>query len=491
VASISVDFGETVGRVSARLYGVGFEHLGASVYGGFWVGDAANTTAGWRDDVLALARQLRPGLVRWPGGNFAQHYHWRDGVGPREGRPSAFDYFWAKPEPNRVGTDEFLQLCGLIDAEPSITVNTRTGTPEEAAAWVEYCNGDLASPGGQLRAANGHPEPYNVRLWAVGSQSWELGPEDMARRHAAFAAAMRAADPTIELIAVGGNAANGATWDRALLAGAPGQVDLLGSWAYDGVATVASEDQRDLHYANQASAERLLWTISNAGQVVDEAMLDRIEAGVGFDSWGIWRTSRQGLQHDYHLGDALVAAVVLHGLHRLATRIRFAAWGNLVNALGLIQATQRATWPTAVFHVLKLFRQQHGDEVVRSSVAGPTFFAPEGSSPVRPPRPAQYDLPLLDASATRDRAVGRYCLSIVNRSFDERYEVDLSIAGLPEGLGATVYTLTDYDAFATNTLSYPRRVEPYDVPIGQVGATYSLSPRSVTTFLWDETPGLT
>jgi alpha-N-arabinofuranosidase len=491
VASISVDFGDTVGRITPRLYGLGFEHLGASVYGGFWRGDAENTTAGWRDDVLHLARQLRPGLLRWPGGNFAQHYHWRDGVGPRESRPTGFDYFWAKPEPNLVGTDEFLRLCQLIDAEPSITVNTRTGTPDEAAAWVEYCNGGAETAGGQLRTANGHPEPYNVRLWAVGSQSWELGPDDMSRRHAAFATAMRAADPTLQLVAVGGNAANGATWDRAMLGGAGEHVDVLGAWAYDGVATVPSGDQRDLYYANQASAERLLWTISNAAQTVDDLLPARTDAGVALDSWGIWRTSRQGLQHDYHLGDALVAGVVLHGLHRLANRARYAAWGNFVNALGVVQATQRATWPSAVFHVLKLFRQHHGDEVVRSSVAGPTFFAPEGHSSVRSPRPARYDVPTIDLSATRDRAAGRYALSVVNRSYDEREEVELSLVGLPEGIGATVYTLTDYDAFATNTLTYPRRVEPYDVPVGQIGATYSLSPRSVTLFVWEETPGLT
>src|SRR5262249_26766091 len=157
---------------------------------------------------------------------------------------------WAKPEPNLVGTDEFLQLCALLDAEPSITVNSRTGTPDEAAAWVEYCNGGAETEGGQLRAANGHPEPYAVRLWAVGSQSWALGPEDLARRQAAFAAAMRAVDPTIQLVAVGGNAANGASWDRAMLAEAADHLDILGSWAYDGVATVASGDARDLHYAN-------------------------------------------------------------------------------------------------------------------------------------------------------------------------------------------------------------------------------------------------
>lgn len=469
--SISVDFGETTGYVTPRLYGAGFEHVGANVYGGFWVGNGDGATEGWRDDVLSKVRALRPGLLRWPGGNFAQHYNWRDGIGPRAERPQRFDYFWAKPESNHVGTDEFLRLCELVGAEASITVNTRTGTPAQAADWVAYCAG-------------------RVKLWALGSQSWELGPEDAARRHIAFAQAMRDADPSITLIGIGGNAVNQSTWDRAFLSSTMNEVDVLGGWAYDGVQTTSSGEQRDLHYANQASAERLLWAISNASALVDELMPARTNVGVGLDSWGIWRTSRQGLQHDYHLGDGLVAAVVLHGLHRLARRARYAAWGNLVNALGLIQATQRNCWTTPVGEVFKLLRQHHGDEVVRSTVAGEAFYAPQGEAPVRSTRSAWTDVPYLDASATRDRASGRYCLSIVNRHFDDRIEIDLTTAGIPQGVGATVHTMSDYDAFATNNATFPRRCEPYAITVGTVGSTYYLSARSVTVFVWEETPGL-
>jgi alpha-N-arabinofuranosidase len=493
VPYLSVDFADTVGRVSPRLYGAGFEHVGASVYGGAFVsenGDVPNES-GWRSDVLRLARSLRPGLLRWPGGPFAQTYRWRDGVGPRASRPWRFDYYWAKPEPNLVGTVEFLRFCELVDAEPSITVNSRTGTPEEAAAWVEYCNGTVDTAGGRERAANGRVTPYNVNLWAIGSQSWELGPEDAARRYRAFRVAMKAVDPTIQTIAVGANPTNQDAWDRPLVSDLGDELEMLGVTGYDGVTTPGELTPADAHYANQAAAERLLWTFSNACQTLDEVLPSSAEAGVGLDGWGIWRISRQGLQHDYHLSDALVAAVVLNGLHRLVGRARFAAWGNLVNALGLIQATERSAWSTPVYEVLKLYRRFSGSEVVRSSVAGGTVWAPGGSSPVRPPRPAQPDLALLDVAATRDRAAGRYTLAVVNRSFDERQDTSMAVTGLPDGLGATAWTLSGDDVFAANTLAEPRRIEPSEVPIGPLGVSYVFPARSLTVLVWEETPGLT
>src|SRR5579884_595792 len=272
MAYVTVDFADTVGRVSPRLYGAGFEHLGGGVYGGAYVGEGSDVPneRGWRSDVLRLARALHPGLLRWPGGNFSQFYNWRDGVGPAAERPDRFDYYWAKPEPNQVGTDEFLTFCELIDAEPSITVNARTGTPEEAAAWVERCAG-------------------RVKLWGIGSQGWESGPEDAATRYKAFAAAMKAADSSIKTIAVGGNPSNQGAWDRTVVEQAAEQLDVLGVTCYDGVTTPGDLTPQDAHYANQAAAERLLWTFGNACQTLDELLSHRPDAGVGFDGWGIWR----------------------------------------------------------------------------------------------------------------------------------------------------------------------------------------------------------
>lgn len=496
--TIVIDFANRQGALSPRLYGAGFEHVGSSVYGGFWIGPQREADLparpsvhiGWREDVLALVKALRPGVLRWPGGNFAQTYHWRDGIGPRDDRPLRFDHFWSKPEPNQVGTDEFLDLCRQIGAEPAITINSRTARPEDAAAWVEYCNGSPDTTWGAVRTRNGQAEPQAVKLWAVGSQGWEMEPAEAARRHRAYANAMRRVDPSIEIIAVGGNTANHHVWDSAMIEHAGGSFAHLGEWAYDGIAQVDSEMGSDLYYANCAAAERILWPVSNAVYQSRSQPWER-RYTVGLDSWGIWRHSRQGLQHDNHLCDALVAATVLHGLHRLAPDVSYAAWGNLVNALGLIQATERRVWTTPVYQVMKLFRDLHGNETVRCTVAGPAIDTPPGSSTVRAPAAGYQSMSVLDATATRDLARGRYTLSVVNRSYDERIDTDIEIAGLPQGIGATSYLIRTDGPFDTNTAADPQRIEPFVFPIGTIPLNYPFPPRSLVVLIWEETPGLT
>ncbi|MBC7218055.1 MAG: hypothetical protein H5U36_07955, partial [Candidatus Caldatribacterium sp.] len=184
--------------------------------GTLWVGYVSmmpinRSWKGMRKDVLSAIRMLRPTILRWPGGNFASNYHWMDGVGPRDKRPPRWDRAWSTWEPNDFGTDEFMELCRFVGAEPYICVNIGTGTPEEAAAWVEYCNGDPSSRYGSLRAENGHPEPYSVRFWGIGNETygnWQIGhvdPETYGKKCLEFVRTMKAVDPNIVLVAVGVN----------------------------------------------------------------------------------------------------------------------------------------------------------------------------------------------------------------------------------------------------------------------------------------------
>jgi alpha-N-arabinofuranosidase len=196
-------------------------------------------------EVVRLAKELNVPLLRWPGGNFASYYHWMDGVGPMDMRPPRPNYAWNGLEYNLFGTAEFIHFCRMIGAEPQITVNIGTGSPEEAAAWVEYCNGDTTTNMGRLRARHGNPTPFGVKLWEVGNEiygSWQggyHGAEENARRYREFAIAMKSVDPSIELIGTGNSfdfissasiydqtAADG-SWNSTLLEEAYAELDFL------------------------------------------------------------------------------------------------------------------------------------------------------------------------------------------------------------------------------------------------------------------------
>jgi alpha-N-arabinofuranosidase len=190
-------------RLEIATTGTGTFHVGAVSL------MPADNVQGFRVEVIAALKQLHSGVYRWPGGNFVSGHEWRDAIGDPDKRPPIMDPVWHAVQPNDVGTDEFMTLCRLLDVEPYVTVNGGFGDEWSAAQLVEYANGAVTSPMGKLRAANGHPEPYHIKLWGVGNEpwgEWQLGFMPVAQwelKHNMFAKAMRKIDPTIKLIAAG------------------------------------------------------------------------------------------------------------------------------------------------------------------------------------------------------------------------------------------------------------------------------------------------
>ena len=199
-AQVEIRAGDSIGEINPFVYGHFIEHLERCIYGGIWSDDGRNL----RQDTLQLIQELHPPLIRYPGGNFASGYHWEDGIGLRGQRPRRFDKAWNAWESNQVGTDEYLDFCSRVGAEPLLVVNDGSGTPVEAAGWVAYCNEPAEGQQGQRRAENGHPQPYRVRLWGVGNEVWgrwqigHTGPQAYAERLLDFIHAMRAVDPEIK-----------------------------------------------------------------------------------------------------------------------------------------------------------------------------------------------------------------------------------------------------------------------------------------------------
>ena len=175
-ATVLVDPRRTTGVVDDRMYGQFLENMGRAIYGGvFEPGSPLADADGYRTDVLGAARELAPTVLRWPGGNFASGYHWRDGIGPTDDRPARFDLAWSTQEPNRFGTEEFLAYARLLGAPAYLNVNASTGTIDEALEWLAYCNSDLPVPEVALRQSGPHPDRHGVPIWGSGSASTSGG----------------------------------------------------------------------------------------------------------------------------------------------------------------------------------------------------------------------------------------------------------------------------------------------------------------------------
>src|SRR5436190_9770504 len=224
MARIVIDPARRIGLVDRRIFGNFIEHLGRCIYGGiFDEGSPLSDARGFRRDVLEAARPLRVPILRWPGGNFVSGYHWLDGVGPVNDRPRRSDLAWYAEESNRFGTNEFIEYCRVLGTEPYICVNMGSGTMDEAQAWVEYCNGTGNTHWANLRRANGHPEPYGVKLWGLGNEmygAWQIGALDAeayVKKARQFAAVMKLTDPSIELISCGQWGFG--DWDRIVVEG--------------------------------------------------------------------------------------------------------------------------------------------------------------------------------------------------------------------------------------------------------------------------------
>jgi alpha-N-arabinofuranosidase len=314
VAKITIDLDRKLGNVDPRIYSAFAEQLGRCVYGGIYdEGSPLSDEHGYRKDVLEKVRSLKPPLLRWPGGNFVSGYHWTDGVGPVEQRPRRMELAWHNEESNRFGTDEFIQYCRLIGAEPYLCANMGTGTLDEAQAWVEYCNGTGNTYWANLRRKNGHEEPYGVKYWGLGNElygNWQIGAlnaEDYTKRAIEFAKVMKWTDPTIQLVSCGKNGWN--DWDRAVLEGLARYIDFHSIHIYTG-----SSD----YYSNVLAPHQAERAIEICQALIERVRYtQRIEhpISIAYDEWNVWfRTQNDthpGLEEIYTLADALSAAVMV------------------------------------------------------------------------------------------------------------------------------------------------------------------------------------
>ena len=452
--------------ISKNIYGQFAEHLGHGIYGGIWVGPDSPipNTRGYRNDVLAALKRLSIPQIRWPGGCFADEYHWRDGIGPREKRPSMYNSHWGGVvENNHFGTHEFLDFCELIGAEPYVCLNVGSGTVQEAMEWVEYMTSPADSPMANLRRANGRDKPWKVPFIAVGNESWGCGgnmrPEfcaDNFRRYNTFVKNYAGDEYRIRRIACGANGSN-YDWTEVMMAMAAKQMDGLAlhyytiptsDWKHKGPATGFGEDQYFSALKNTLRMQELLTR--------HLAIMDRFDpekkVGMVVDEWGIWTDPEPGtnpgfLQQQNTIRDALIAALNFNIFQAHADRVTMANIAQMVNVLQAVILTEGDKMLlTPTYHVSEMYKVFQGATSLPVQLDAPDYAF--GSDRI----------PAVSATAARD-AAGTVHLAFVNVLPRETATITCTLVGLSP-TRATGRLLTAPALDSHNTFAAPDTVEP-------------------------------
>ena len=402
------DFIATEDTADARLR-IGFDGLGT-----FWMDSAslmpADNLRGMRRDVVDAMRQLQIPLMRYPGGCFADYYHWENGIGERDKRPDVFDDAWKEWDANDFGIDEFMDLARELHFEPQLTANYVSGTPEEAARWVEYLNGTPETPMGKLRASNGHIDPYHVKFWAVGNEAPSLcssqytGGTKLVQyvsRYADYKRSMQRVDPSIRLMA---SSVGDLTWIHNLLQAMP--VETLAISIYTGQWRVHPDDIRIYDLADfyrKVVAEplevdrKIADNIRSVGDRFPEK--SRFFAISEINSW--WLSEK--VDPDYRLANALYFAGAFDVLLRRANQVFTAEASTTINVQGLIGVNPVSIKLTPAYFAYLLYANHIGSRVVESRVRGPmTEF--------------NSDLSSLDTAATISEDGRTLYLAVINRN---------------------------------------------------------------------------
>ncbi|MCC3373227.1 alpha-N-arabinofuranosidase [Cohnella sp. REN36] len=454
-----------IGPINRNIYGHFSEHLGRCIYEGIWVGHDSPIphTDGIRNDVLAALRKLQVPVLRWPGGCFADEYHWRDGIGPYESRPRMINTHWGGVvENNHFGTHEFLRLCELIGAEPYICGNVGSGTVQEMQQWVEYMTFDGESPMADLRRANGRDEPWKVKYFGVGNENWGCGgnmrPEYYADEYRRYQTYVRNyGNNRIFKIACGPNDRD-YNWTEVLMREAGKMMDGL-SLHYYTLPTGIWQDKGDATGFGEAEwFETLRRTLVMEELIVKHsAIMDKYDperrVALIIDEWGTWYNVEPGtnpgfLYQQNTMRDALVAGVNLNLFHRYCERVRMTNIAQMVNVLQAVILTEgEKMLLTPTYHVFEMYKVHQDAESLPVDL---------GDGPVYASGDAQ--IPQLHASASR-AADGAIHLSVCNLHPTGEADVACRIEGA-SGTGASGTLLRGGALDAHNTFEAPETVAP-------------------------------
>jgi len=487
-SKIYINTNHVISEISPLIFSGFAEHMGRCVYEGIY--DPKSPLAdedGLRTDVADALKEINYRSIRYPGGNFLSGYRWEDGVGPKAERPQRRDLAWQSLETNEFGTNEFMEFCKKIGTTPMMGVNMGTGTIQDAANLVEYCNAPAGTKYADLRVAHGYKDPHDVRIWCVGNEMdgpWQIGhleAEDYGKKAREAAKMMKWHDPSIELVLCGSSHSDMPTypeWDRVALELAYEQVDYHSMHYY----ATNYEDDTPSYLGIAAELESFVDTLTGVLRYAKAKTRSKKDVYLSWDEWNVWYKDRSGRgdwtpaphisEEIYNLEDALVVAQWMNVFLRKADVIKVACLAQIVNVISPITTTNDAMLKHTTFYPIMHFSQMASGNSLDVAVTSPRYETK-----------LYGDMPLLDVSSSYNEETGSNVIFIVNRSQTESLPVDLIWQDKQPSSVKSAYQLSGTDPKAVNSFENPNNITTKSIAAPDIkdgGIEMMLPPLSFT-----------
>ncbi len=487
--TMKLDFDAAQYTIHKNIYGQFAEHLGRCIYDGIWVGpdsDIPNVN-GYRKDVLEALQALDIPVLRWPGGCFADTYHWKEGVGPVEERPAIKNVFWGGTlEDNSFGTHEFLNLCEMLDCDAYISANVGSGSVEEMVDWIQYMTSDDDVPMVNWRRENGRKEPWDVKFVGIGNESWGCGgdmrPEfyaDLLRRYSMYARLY--GQGKFQRVGCGANSRD-YNWTDVVMNRAGRHMDALslhyytiatGNWGSKSSATGFDEE---LYFSGLKNAMFMDELVSKHAAIMDKYDPDK-RVPLLVDEWGIWLDVEPGTEpgHLYQqnsMRDALIAAITFDIFHKYSHRVKMANIAQMVNVLQAMILTEGDKMvKTPTYHLFNMYKVHQDALFIPSKITCEDYKMGDES------------FPAISGTASRDKA-GKVHVSLSNLNPDKKTTVEVDVSGVDIEKVNNASLLTASAFNSVNTFNIPEAVKPVgfsDYKLSKGVLSVTLPPHSVVT----------
>ena len=499
VTRVVIDSGRQISPIDRNLFGSFLEQLGRAIYEGIYEpGSKFADANGFRTDVLKEIRDLGVPIIRYPGGNFVSGYHWLDGVGPKDKRPAVLDRAWNTLETNQFGTNEFITWARQVGTEPLFGLNFGTGTAEDAAALLEYCNVEKGTKWSDLRRSHGYEQPHNVKYWCVGNEMdgpWQIGhipAREYGLKATDAARQMRNVDPNIKLIACGSSGPFMPTyieWDRTVLEQCYDVVDGISLHRYWGNTEETNKDSQT-YMAMNLAMDRQIQEIISVCDTVRAQKRSGKQLFLSFDEWNVWYRARGGdavnghakpaphlLEEPYNLEDALLVGGLINSLIRHSDRVKVACLAQLVNVIAPIMTNSNGILRQTIYYPYAWALQYARGSALSVMPEGPGYRVDKLGMPIENgglPVPGFGQVAYVDISATLDAEKKTATLFLFNRDIEKPQDVEVVWRDVTPSAVTAFQTITGPDLKALNTFEQPNKVAPQKLENPKVGSRMSV-----------------